>query len=191
MNEIWKAVIGYELNYEVSNCGNVRSKNRSTIGINGITYTHKSNPLRPAKNKHGYLQIALSLNNKLSSYCVHVLVAKAFIDNPENKPTVNHKDGIKTNNYVFNLEWATKSEQTIHALEHGLSIMPNTWTGKFGSKHGASKAVEQCTLDNVLIKTYNSIIEAANENHIDPTGITGVCIGRRKTAGGYIWRHKL
>lgn len=191
MEEIWKAVVGYESNYEVSNCGNVRSKNRSTIGVNGIKYTHKSKPLRPAKNKYGYLQVALSLNNKLSSYCVHVLLAKAFIDNPDNKATVNHKDGDKTNNYVFNLEWATKSEQTIHALTNGLRVMPNAWVGKFGSKHGASKAVEQCTPNNVLIKTYDSIIEAANENHIDPTGISGVLKGRKKTAGGYIWRYNL
>jgi hypothetical protein len=53
------------------------------------------------------------------------------------------------------------------------------------------KAVEQCTIDNVLIKTYTSIIEAANENHIDPTGISGVLKGRKKTCGGYVWRYKL
>jgi hypothetical protein len=191
MNEIWKLVIGYELNYEISNLGNVRSKNRSTIGINNVTYTHKSRPLKPAKNRDGYLQVALSLNNKLKSYCVHVLVAKAFIENPDNKATVNHKDGIKTNNNVSNLEWATKSEQTIHALEHGLRVMPNAWVGKFGSKHCASKAIEQYTLNDVLIRTFDSIIEAAAVYKIHPSGITGVLKGKHKAASGYIWKYKV
>lgn len=117
MNEIWKPVTGYEGLYEVSNSGYVHSINRIVTDINGITYKRKGVNLKPNKTKCGYLQVGLSKNNSLMSYTVHTLVAVAFIPNTENKPTVNHKDGNKLNNNDWNLEWATKSEQTIHALK--------------------------------------------------------------------------
>jgi hypothetical protein len=191
MEEIWKPVLGYEDYYEVSTYGNVRSVNRIIINSNGIKFNYKSRKLKPASNKDGYLQVGLSKNCKTNSYCIHQLEAIAFIPNPENKPTVNHKDGIKINNYIDNLEWATKSEQTIHALKHNLRIMPNAWIGKFGSKHGASKKVSQYTKDNIFIANYGSMIEAGNINNIDASLISGVCKGKKRTAGGYIWKYNV
>jgi hypothetical protein len=191
MEIIWKTVLGYEGYYEVSNCGNVRSVNRIIIDINGNKLNYKSKQLKPASNKDGYLQVGLSKNCKTNSYCIHQLEALAFIPNPENKPTVNHIDGIKTNNYIDNLEWSTKSEQAIHSLKHNLRTMPNAWIGKFGSKHGASKKVSQYTKDNVFINTYGSIIEAAEITKINKTSIGFVCRGTKKTAGGYIWKYNV
>ena len=109
MNEIWKPVLNYEGYYEVSNCGNVRSIDRIITDINGNAYHYKSKQLKPGKNKDGYLQVGISKNGKTNSYYIHILVAIAFIPNVDNKPTVNHKDGIKTNNCIENLEWVTKS----------------------------------------------------------------------------------
>lgn len=190
--EIWKDVEGYKDVYQVSDLGNVRSLERSYLDSNGFNHNIKSRLLKPAKNKYGYLQVGLSLNCKTNSYTVHSLVAKAFIDNPDNKPTVNHKDGDKLNNNKTNLEWSTKSEQAIHAIDHNLRTMPNVWGGKFGSKHGASKEVEQCTLDGILIKTYGSIIEAAADNKMkNPSTITGVCKGKKKSSGGFKWRYRV
>lgn len=189
MNEIWKSVVGYEGNYEVSNFGNVKSVDRYVTGINNGSYFFKAKRLKPAKSRDGYMQVGLSLNSKSCSYTVHSLVAKSFIPNPENKATVNHKDGNKLNNNVSNLEWATKSEQTIHALNNGLRVMPNAWEGKFGSKHGASKRVNQYDANGVFIREYGSIIEASNLCNIDAGGITGVCKGRHKTSGGFIWKY--
>lgn len=191
MNEIWKPVINYEGYYEVSNIGNVRSIDRVIIDSNSNTFHHKSKQLKPAKNKYGYLQIGLSINGKTNSYTVHTLVAKAFIINTNNKPTVNHIDGNKLNNYINNLEWASKSEQAIHSLRHNLRKMPNSWIGKFGSKHGASKKVLQYSKDNIFIQEYGSIIEASNSNYINAGTITKVCKGQKNTAGGYIWKYKL
>jgi hypothetical protein len=189
--EIWRSVLNYKGYYEVSNHGNVRSINRIIIDKNGNELHYKSRLLKPAPNKDGYLQVGLSRNSKINSYCVHQLEALAFIPNPENKPTVNHIDGIKANNYVDNLEWATKSEQAIHSLEHNLRTMPNAWIGKFGSKHCASKKVTQYTKDNVFINNYGSIIEAANINKVDAGTITKVCKGEKRTAGGYIWKYNV
>ena len=190
MNEIWKSVIGYEKFYEVSNIGRVRSVNRTVITIKGDIIYKKGIVLKPGTDKHGYLHVGLSKDNLLMSYTVHRLLAKAFIPNIENKPTVNHKDGIKSNNYEWNLEWATRSEQAIHSLNNNLRTMPNSWNGKFGSSHGASKDVLQYTKTGVFIKEFGSIIEASDSVGIHPSGITGVLKGRHRTAGGYMWEYK-
>jgi len=68
--------------------------------------------------------------------------------------------------------------------------MPNSWNGKFGSNHGASKKVIQYTRNGTLIKEFGSVIEASDSIGIHPSGITGVCKGRHKTAGGYMWEYK-
>jgi transposase len=71
-------------------------------------------------DKDGYVRITLTQDKKKTFYQVHRLIALTFIENPENKPQVNHKDGIKENNFVNNLEWATEKEQQQHALDTGL-----------------------------------------------------------------------
>lgn len=189
MNEIWKSIIGYDNLYEISNYGNIRSLDKCFLNKDGNIYRRKGIYLKPVKNKYGYLQVGLCSNNKESSHTIHSLVAKMFIDNPKNKPTVNHKDGYKLNNHYSNLEWATKSEQAIHSLNLNLRKMPNNWNGKFGSQHGASKKGYQYDINNNFIKQYNSIIEAAKDVNIQPSSITSVCKNRNKTAGGYKWKY--
>lgn len=190
MIEIWKPIVGYENYYEVSDLGNVRSIDRTIVHSNNNIFNYKSKILKSAINKYGYLQVGLSINSKTKSYCIHKLVAIAFIPNVNNKPTVNHKDGNKLNNYIDNLEWATKSEQAIHSLKNNLRKMPNSWIGKFGSKHGASKIVIQYDLNNNYIAEYGSIIEASKINNINRTTICMVCKNKKKTAGGYVWKYK-
>ncbi len=116
--EIWKWISGYEDLYQISNFGRVKS-------FKGIS----PRILRPFINKKGYLTIALrGNNNKTKNYYVHVLVAKAFIPNPENKNEVNHLDGVKFNCYVDNLVWSTHSENMKHSYSEGLRNPKNKLT---------------------------------------------------------------
>ena len=113
MEEVWKDIEGFEGLYQVSNRGRVKSLPR-----NGTILT--SRILKPSRDSNGYLFVNLSRNNIAKHCSVHVLVAKAFVPNPDNKPTVNHEDGIKTNNLYTNLTWMTYKEQLEHSLRTGL-----------------------------------------------------------------------
>lgn len=113
--EIWKPVIGYENSYSVSNLGNIKSHDRESVktykGVVTGTVKVKGINIKKMLNKSGYYCVDVIKKNML----VHRLVAIHFIDNPDNKETVNHINGIKTDNRVCNLEWATRQENSKHA----------------------------------------------------------------------------
>ena len=108
--EIWKDIEGYEGEYQISNSGNVKSLAR-LINYQWGKRKCEERMLKPYLTSYGYLTVKLSNKN----FMVHRLVAAAFIDNPNNLPQVNHKDGNKTNNKVENLEWITSRDNVVHA----------------------------------------------------------------------------
>lgn len=114
MNEVWKPIPGYEEYYEISSLGRVK---RIKVGHG----TQAGRIIKEYFDKHtGYCRVALSVNSKVKDYSVHRLVAMTFLPNPEEKREVNHINGIKTDNRLENLEWATPSENRIHAYDTGL-----------------------------------------------------------------------
>ena len=113
MNEKWKPIKGFEESYQVSNKGRVKSLERKVWNGSGYS-TIKERILKAGKATNGYLFVALCKNSKRYYYRVHRLVATAFIDNPDNKPQVNHIDENKENNNVENLEWCTAKENMNH-----------------------------------------------------------------------------
>lgn len=119
--EIWKSVVGLEGYYEVSNLGRVRSIDRVVQGGRWGTEKRKGQDKMACIDKYGYPKVGLWKNGSLLTITVHRLVATAFIPNKENKATVNHIDGCKTNNIVSNLEWATNKENKVHAAINGLT----------------------------------------------------------------------
>ncbi len=108
MKEVWKDIPGYEGYYQVSNKGRIRSLDRIKI--------IKGQILKQMDNGRGYKKVTLCKNGRYKQTYAHRLVGKVFLDNEENKRTINHKDGDKSNNKVNNLEWATYSENERHKL---------------------------------------------------------------------------
>lgn len=123
--EIWRDIINYEGEYQVSNLGNVKS----------IKFD-KHTILKQSKNK-GYYHVMLYKNGLSKTYKVHVLVAKMFCPNLDNKPFVNHMNSLKNDNSAENLEWCTSSENILHAYKHG------KMKSQKGENNNQSKLTEQ------------------------------------------------
>lgn len=157
MSEVWKDVQGYEGLYQVSNIGRIKSLNR--VISDGRSY--KGKILNQRNDRVGYKDIMLSKEGIQKRYKVHRLVAKAFLSNPLNLPQVNHKDEIKFNNNVSNLEWCDdKYNKNYGSLkEHRKQL---------GIKHGNSLYVY---FPNGEKKKYRSIKNAAKELNINRSGI--------------------
>lgn len=115
--EIWKDIYGYENLYQISNLGRIKSLSH----INNLGKLRPECILGNRLSDRGYHTAVLYNNGKPKSFKVHRLVAFAFIPNPDNKPHVNHIDGVKSNNLINNLEWVTISENQKHAFNIGLN----------------------------------------------------------------------
>ena len=112
--EEWNPVVDFEGLYEVSNIGRMKSVERYVNSFYGMKRKVKSRILKLQIDQFGYYVINIIKDNKKYHKRVHRLVLMAFVPNPENKPTGNHKDGIKLNNHLPNLEWATYKENVVH-----------------------------------------------------------------------------
>lgn len=145
--------------------------------------------LKLAHVTHGYLGIVLHQNNKSTFKLVHRLVAEAFIPNPENKPQVNHKNGIKSDNRLNNLEWCSVSENVIHAYKFLDHKTNPALKGKYGKECPYSKIVLQIKENKIIAKFYGTQ-EAYRKTGIKQGHIAECCRGERKSAGGYKWKYK-
>jgi len=118
--ETWKTITGYEGLYECSSHGRVRALPRVVICKNGRAKTLQPRILTPHFNTNGYLWVYLNRDGKKRFWFIHRLVALTFVANPDNKPFVNHKTGVKTDNVASLLEWSTRKENVAHAFATGL-----------------------------------------------------------------------
>lgn len=193
--EIWKDIPDYKGLYQVSNLGNVRSldKKQKSGLINNRIITRKGKMLKIQKNKHKYCYVFLSKNSRRKYSLVHRLVAEAFIPNPNNLPEVNHKNGIKSDNKLENLEWISKSDNEKHAYLFLNKPRKNGNKGKYGKENAKSKIVLQINKEtNEIINRFYGIGEAERMTGISNQQISKCCLKRKGylSAGGYKWRYE-
>lgn len=169
--EIWKPIKGYEGRYEVSTLGRVKSLKR----ISDQNHLLPERILKACNGKSDYLITGLRKDRKKKSYPVHRLVALTFLPNPENKQQVNHKNGVKHDNRLCNLEWVTPYENTKHALETGLS-------SSTGEKNNNSKLTKVDVLQIRENKNSLSVTQLSKEFGVGKAQISRI-INRQ------LWQH--
>lgn len=156
--EYWAVIDGYEGKYSVSTFGRVRNNIRDKILSQSERY------------KGGYLRVNLyDSKGKIKTVNVHRLVAKAFLPNPQNLPQVNHRDEVRTNNRVDNLEFCS---------------------AQYNIEYSKAKEVAQLDLKTgEVIETFRSCNEAERQTGINAGNIAAVCNGKCRSFKGYGWRY--
>jgi len=165
-----KKIIGFD-NYEIYSDGRVFSRTLSRF-------------LKMKKIGKGYRGYCLTNEAGKHYLYAHRLVAQGFIPNPEDKPQVNHKNGVKTDNCVDNLEWNSSSENLKHAFATGLKNNRHL----IGNINTVRK-VKQIDLDGSVLRIWNSIAEAGRELGCWPQNISLAATGKLKTSAGFQWSY--
>lgn len=186
--EIWKDIPEFEGLYQASDQGQIKSLQRvhhrmqhgkiHPFNVNEKILTVRIEP-------QGYRVVTLWKDKVIHVVRVHRLIALTFLPNPVNKKDVNHKNGIKSDNRVTNLEWATRQENIIHSYVNGLSRQ-----NKLGDSDPRRKAVLQFDLKGNFIKEYSGRHEAARQTGLIQSGISACCTGRVKQFAGFKWASK-
>lgn len=188
--EVWVDVRDYEGQYQISNFGRVKSLRRK---VKNTKYSFREIPEKILKyfiSGSGYPTVSLLSSQKKKNFSIHRLVAEAFIPNPEDKPCVNHKNSIRDDNSVSNLEWCTHSENILHGYKDGNMVAPRSQLGKSGRLHHASKVVYKYDLEYNFLSEYESANIAAKINNTTSGSISSVCNGKFKSLHGYIYSYK-
>ena len=148
-------------NYAISNYGNIKNVKNNKL-------------LKPSKNTNGYLEYTFCQNGIKKTFRIHRLVGLYFIPNPNNKPYINHKNGIKTDNHVDNLEWCTAKENDNHARMTGLK------------NQNKPILAEELSTGNKIV--FNSVSEAGALLGINKGTISKVLHNKRNQVHGYTFR---
>lgn len=196
INEEWKPINDYP-NYMISNLGRVKSVERTCTTKNRwgeIERVVNEKILKTTSGKDGYIKVVLCKNSKAKTFLVHRLVATHFIPNPENLPCVNHRDENPSNPTYTNLEWCSHKYNSNYGTskeriseKHIGKILTSEHKSKIAEGHNVS--IIQYDKDMNLITIWASGKEAEMATGISAGNISHVCKGKRKTAGGCIWKY--
>ena len=182
--EEWRTIDGFE-NYEVSNKGNVRSKDR-VVKRRGVDTKLKGMPLKES-HVNGYVRVTLYNGNRKAhkQIFIHRLVATMFVPNPDNLPYINHKDENKLNNDYRNLEWCTAEYNSNYGTSIARRVAHQDWQSIADKQ---SIAVVMKDLNGNVIKKYKSMSSAKVDGH-NVTGISRCCKGKLATYHGFNWEY--
>jgi hypothetical protein len=183
--EKWKDIVGWEGYYQVSSVGRIKSLERKTIS-RGVKECVRKLHIQNS----GYLTVGLFKENKGQQFLVHRLMALAFIKNTEKLDFVNHKNGIKTDNRIENLEWCTKGYNLKHAYDNGLKTISQKQLNRIvgWNKNEHSVKVNQYSKQGELVAFFNSMTEAAFKTGLNYNSIVDCVRGRHKTCGGFVFK---
>lgn len=174
-NEVWKPITDYP-NYQISNMGRVKSLNYKR--------SKQEHLLKICRDKYGYSQVALYNDKTPKTLKVHRLVAYAFIPNDDlTKTQINHKSEDKTDNRVENLEWCDIAYNNKYGT-HNERIAKSHINNK-----KQSKQVVQYSLDGNFIWSFVSVREIERQLGYNNGYISKCCLGKIKTAYGFIWKY--
>jgi len=175
-NEFFKNIPWYN-NYQASDMWNIKSLNYRN--------SWKSQNLKFWTDKWWYKYIVLTCNWKRETLKIHRLVALTFLS--VHNLQVNHKNWIKNDNRLCNLEYVTASDNIKHRFQKLWHKSPNFW--KFWKNNACSKKINQFSLDWDFIKTWDSIMDIERKHIVNHTNISAVCKWKQKTAGWFKWEY--
>lgn len=194
--EIWKDVVGYEGLYQVSSEGRVRSVEH----VDFLGRRQKEKIRRVTLNKNGYAYVNLRKDNLIKNKLVHRIVAEAFLPNPKNLETVNHKNEVKTDNRVVNLEWMTIGDNLRYGthVERATKNKPDMSGPRhhnYGRRGAAAhthkgKVTAISVSDPTVILEFDTAATAARALGIYSGAINSAISGKYKTSHGYYWRRE-
>ena len=180
--ETWQEIPECNGLYLVSNKGRIKSLGRTVVYSTGAKHTYKPKIMSLIKDSKGYLSVNLTVKtNYAKKRKVHRLVAEAFIPNPDNKPQINHKNGIKNDNRVENLEWVTNEEN----MKHARDVLG------FHTPKGINAKPVACIKNGKIVAVYSSLTEAQEKTGCHHSNI---CYSIKKkyghkTCGGFDWEY--
>jgi hypothetical protein len=171
--EIWKDVPGYEGYYQISNKARIKRMRHTIIANNGVTRIMKGRILKQTLSS-GYWGVTLSKLSVSKFGSIHRIVADVFIPNPNNLPEVNHKNGIRTDNRLENLEFVTSSRNIQHAYDSG-----------FCSRNIPVIAMHLHTKE---VKNYNSCSDAARDLKLHRQSVARTAEGKYRYTGNWTFK---
>lgn len=181
--EVWKDILGYESLYAVSNYGRIKSLKRIIPckgKANSSSYVVVHEKIKSfGDNGHGYIIVSLCKSNKSKMFYVHRLVAQAFIPNPLNLPTINHKDENKANNSVSNLEWCSFQYNNLYGTARQR-------TRKTRIEKGLNRSIDMYDMNGIFLKHYD-VGYHVEQDGLSRRGVYNVCTGRAKSYKGCIF----